>query len=69
MSSTIPISTPLLHKGVSVFVSYSIEDEAMVQKVSDYLSHFSNVKFWNKSKEPGKEDYHSLIQRESFGTI
>lgn len=59
--ANLPIQHASTHKSVNIFVSYSIEDEAMAQKVSDYLSNAAHVKFWNRSKEPGAEAWPTIF--------
>jgi hypothetical protein len=40
---------------MNVFISYSVEDTALVSKVADSIQSKATVKYWNDSQQPGKE--------------
>lgn len=47
---------------MKVFISYSVYDTEQVKQVVDYLApHVEDIKWWNKSNEPGKNCWESIF--------
>lgn len=46
---------------MNVFISYSVEDTALVRSVADHVKQKANVAYWDKSKEPGKEVWPTIF--------
>ena len=46
---------------MNVFISYSVTDTALVGTVATRIKDLAQVKYWDKSKEPGKEAWPTIF--------
>lgn len=47
---------------MSVFISYSTDGLALVEKISSAVRHLVDVKYWQQDKEPGADAWTSIFE-------
>ena len=48
-------------KAVKVFISYSVDDLKLVEELAKQIEPLAEVRYWNKSKEPGEEAWKQIF--------
>ncbi len=46
---------------MNVFISYSVADTTLVKTVAEHIKEKATPKYWDKSKEPGKEIWPTIF--------
>lgn len=47
---------------MNIFISYSVADLQLVNSIAGYISRHASVRYWDKSKEPGREAWPLIFQ-------
>lgn len=47
---------------MNIFISYSVDDVALVNTIAGYIQRHGQVRYWDKSKEPGMEAWPLIFQ-------
>ena len=47
---------------MNTFLSYSVDDLALVERISEQLKPYTNLYYWDKSKEPGEDAWKQIFR-------